>query len=137
VRIVLDTNVLVSAVATRGLCADLFNLVLAEHELILGEKVLSELKRILRQKIRLPAKLIDEYDGLLRQEALLVKEAEILALKIRDRDDLLVLSEAVAGGAEILVSGDRDLLDVEQRLPIQILTPRGLWERLRGNPSPT
>ena len=60
VRVALDTNVLVSAVATRGLCADLFNLVLAEHELIVGETVLTELKRILREKIRVPGKIIDE-----------------------------------------------------------------------------
>jgi len=39
VKVFLDTNILVSGVATRGLCADVIRLVLAEHELITGEVV--------------------------------------------------------------------------------------------------
>jgi uncharacterized protein len=39
-RVFLDTNVLVSAFAARGLCADLFELVLLQHELILSRSVL-------------------------------------------------------------------------------------------------
>jgi hypothetical protein len=37
VKVFLDTNVLVSGFAARGLCADVMRLVLAEHELIMGE----------------------------------------------------------------------------------------------------
>lgn len=39
-RVFLDTNVLVSAFATRGLCADLMRHVLAEHDLITGEVII-------------------------------------------------------------------------------------------------
>lgn len=130
-KIAFDTNVLVSAVATRGLCADLFNLVLAEHELILGESVLAELRRVLREKIHVPTRIIDEYDALLRQEARIVSGRSELAAKVRDTSDEAVLSEAVAGNAEVLVTGDRDLLEVAGKLPLEILDPRGLWERLR------
>jgi predicted nucleic acid-binding protein len=45
----LDTNVLVSAFATRGLCADVLRHVLTEHELLTGEVVLAELRRALRE----------------------------------------------------------------------------------------
>ena len=41
-RVFLDTNVLISAFATRGLGADVVNLVLAEHQLVLGESVLRD-----------------------------------------------------------------------------------------------
>jgi putative PIN family toxin of toxin-antitoxin system len=136
VRVALDTNVLVSAVAARGLCADVFNLVLAEHQLIVGETVLAELRRVLREKIRVPNKIIDEFDALLRQEGLVVTKAKHLAVTIRDLSDVPVLSEAVAGNAEVLVTGDRDLLEVAEKLPIQILSPRGLWELLRHDAPP-
>lgn len=136
-RVALDTNVLVSAVATRGLCADVFNLILAEHELIVGETVLAELRRVLSERIRAPKKLIDEFDVLLRQEARVVKKAEELPVKIRDKSDVPVLSEVVAGEAEVLVTGDRDLLAIVKKLPIQILTPRAFWEQLRENAPPT
>ena len=131
-KVALDTNVLVSAVATRGLCADLFHATLAEHELVVGETVLAELRRVLRQKIRVPADTIDEMDAFLRRRAILVRAAPALAIKIRDSADMAVLAEAVAGGADVFVTGDRDLLDIAAKAPIPILTPRGFWERLRA-----
>jgi predicted nucleic acid-binding protein len=45
VRVFLDTNVLVSAFASRGLCADLLELVLLEHDLVSGQTVLREFTR--------------------------------------------------------------------------------------------
>ena len=133
-RVALNTNVLVSAVATRGLCADVFNLVLAEHELIVGETVLTEVKRVLRERIRVPAKTVEELDALLRQEATIVSNAVPLRPSIRDKSDLPVVSEAVAGHAEVLVTGDKDLLELSEKPPVQILTPRALWEQLRQEP---
>ncbi len=135
-RVALDTNVLVAAVATRGLCADVVNLILAEHELILGEAVLAELKRVLRKKLRVTGVIIDDFDTLLRQESHVVAKAKPFVVTIRDKSDVPVLSEAIAGKAEILITGDRDLLDIAEQLPLQILTPRAWWERLRreGNP---
>ena len=130
-RVALDTNVLVAAVATRGLCADVVNLVLAEHELILGETVLTELKRVLRKKVRVPAVVIDEFDTLLRRESRVVQKAKAVVVAIRDKSDVPVLSEAIAGKAEILITGDRDLLGITEPLALQILTPRAWWEQLR------
>jgi putative PIN family toxin of toxin-antitoxin system len=135
VRIYLDTSVLVSAFATRGLCADILNTVLAEHQLIVGEAALSEVRRVLRHKIRLSAGTVAEVETLLRQQATIVPAAPRLVIKIRDVDDLAILSEAVAGAAEVLVTGDRDLLDLAARAPLPIMTPRGLWELLRSGPA--
>lgn len=135
-RVALDTNVLVSAVATRGLCADIFNLVLVQHQLVVGVTVLNELQKVLRQKIRVPGKIVSELDGLLRREAIIAARASALGIAIRDETDGPVLAEAVAGGAEVLVTGDRDLLEITDKLPIRILTPRGFWEHLRKDAAP-
>jgi putative PIN family toxin of toxin-antitoxin system len=135
VRVALDTNVLIAAVATRGLCADLFHLVLAEHELIVGETVLAELRRKLAEKFRVPAKVIDEFVALIAQEGEIVKKTENLEVAIRDKDDIPVVSEAVAGNAEVLVTGDKDILDVAEELPVRALSPRGFWDELRKNNS--
>ena len=54
-RVFLDTNVLVSAFATRGLCADVLRHILAQHDLIVGEVVIAELRRVLRDRIKIPA----------------------------------------------------------------------------------
>ncbi|MEY2855373.1 MAG: hypothetical protein RL030_2505 [Pseudomonadota bacterium] len=131
-KVAFDTNVLVSAVATRGLCADIFNLVLAEHQLIVGETVLAEMRRVLKQKLRVTDDVIGEFETLLRAEALIVAKAKTTSIPVRDKSDMFVLAEAISGKAEVLVTGDRDLLEVTAKVPLDILSPRGLWERLRA-----
>lgn len=131
-RVAFDTNVLVSAVATRGICSDLFNLVLAEHQLIIGETVLAEVQRVLRQKMRVPDDVIAEFEALLRAEAQVVPKAKTTSIAVRDKADMAVLAEAISGKAEVLVTGDRDLLEITAKVPLDILQPRGLWERLRA-----
>jgi len=66
-RVFLDTNVLVSAFATRGMCADVLRVVLAEHSLVTSEVVLREFGRVLRKRIGLPAGAIKEIDQFLRE----------------------------------------------------------------------
>ncbi len=126
-----DTNVLVSAVATRGLCADIVNVALAEHQLVIGETVLVELRQVLRQKLRLPTVLVTEMDAFLRQHAAVIKAAAKLEVRIRDANDQAILAEAVTGKADVLVTGDQDLLEIAAQAPLKILSPRGFWELLR------
>ena len=131
-RVSLDTNVLVSAFTTRGICADILAVVLAEHQLVLGERVLVELGRVLREKMRMPEDSVVEAEAFLRQEAAVISKGAVVDVSIRDPDDVEVLAQAVEGLADVLVTGDRDLLDVADRLPVEVLSPRGFWEKLHG-----
>lgn len=131
-RVVLDPNVLVSAFATRGLCTDLLHLVLAENELVLGASVLGEPARALGQKLAVPPEVARETDAFLRAEAEVVTEAPALGIPVRDEDDVVVLEQAAAGAADVLVTGDRDLLDLPEPVPMAILSPRGFWDLLRS-----
>jgi len=133
VRVFLDTNVLVSAFATRGLCADVFRHVLAEHDLITGEVVIIELRRVLRDRIKIPAPIIASIEQLLRDQIVIPKPSEPHPLPIRDVDDKWVLASAVVGEAEVLVTGDSDLLDMASRSPVKIVDPRGYWDMVRGS----
>ena len=133
-KVYLDTNVLVAAFATRGLCADVLHAVLAEHQLVTGEAGLAETGRILRQKIRLSREVVAELETFLRQQSTVVRNPRPLSIKLRDTDDLAILAEALAGEADVLVTGDRDLLDIGDGAPLPIVTPRGLWDLLRSNP---
>ena len=129
-RVSLDTNVLVSAFTTRGICADVLVVVLAEHQLVLGERVLTELSRVLSEKMRMPEDSVVEADAFLRHEATVISTGATVDVPIRDPDDLEVLAQAVEGLVDLLVTGDRDLLDVADRLPVEVLSPRGFWEEL-------
>jgi len=131
-RVFLDTNVLVSAFATRGLSADVFRLVIAEHELIVGQIVLDELGRVLEQKIGLPERAIEEALALLEEHRVVPTVDTDPGVEVADPSDARVLATALEAGAEALVTGDRDLLSVKDRVQdLRILDPRGFWEALR------
>jgi len=134
VRVFLDTNVLVSAFATRGLCADVMRDVLAEHVLVTGDFVLQELRRVLRVRLKLPLDTVEGIEGFLREQEVVPKPKTPLGLEVRDPDDRWVLASAVAGRADVLVTGDRDLLELGAKAPLLIVDPRGFWTLLRKIP---
>lgn len=131
-RVCLDTNVLVAAFATRGLCADVLRTVLAEHELVVGDVILAELRRTLASKLKVPADRIEAIEAVLSVVPAVPKPAAPSALVIRDAADRWVLATAVAGAADVLVTGDEDLLVVASESPVRILDPRAFWELLRA-----
>ncbi len=132
-RVFLDTNVLVSAFATRGVCADVLRVVLAEHTLVTGEVVLRELRRVLQTRIGLPPRTVQEIEEFLREHEVAPKPAARASVPKRDPDDQWVLASAIESRADILVTGDRDLLDVAAAVRIRIVDPRGFWELVRRN----
>ena len=130
-KVFFDTNVLVSAYMARGLSADLFRLVLTEHELLTGEVNLLEFRRVLGQRFRVPGFEVAQVERELRNYTIIPKPSASLDLHIRDPDDAWVLASAVRGQSDVLVTGDRDLLDVAESSPIPILNPRDCWQWLR------
>ncbi|MGI8402722.1 MAG: putative toxin-antitoxin system toxin component, PIN family [Gemmatimonadaceae bacterium] len=130
-RVFLDTNVLVSAFATRGLCADLFRSVVVEHDLVLGEVVLEEFRRVLKTRFRVPAKDLRQIEAYLRSYEIVPKPAEPDPIRVRDEADRWVLASAHNAQADVLVTGDSDLLSVADLAQVQIVSPREFWEKLR------
>jgi len=131
VRVFLDTNVLVSAIAARGLCEDLFRHLVASHEVMTGEVNLQELRRILSSRFQASEAQVEIVESQLRDQIDEPLPAAPGAIDIRDPDDGWVLASAEAGAAEMLITGDRDLLAVADQFGIPILSPRAAWERLR------
>lgn len=131
-RVFLDTNVLVSAFTTRGLCFDTLQAVVAEHELVLGETVMAELRRVLPQKMGMPEEIVHETEAFLRREAAVTSEVASLPLQPSDPDDVPVVGEAMAIEAHVFVTGDRALLEIGDEAPLPVLSPRAFWDWLRS-----
>jgi putative PIN family toxin of toxin-antitoxin system len=132
VRVFLDTNVLASAFASRGLCAEVLELVLLDHDLILGRNVVRELEKALREKVRLPVvRSIEIVDFVSSEATQIVDTADPASVNV-DAADALVLGEALAGHADLFVTGDAALLRVAAIGALEIASPRRFWEVLRA-----
>jgi len=131
-RVFLDTNVIVSATATRGLCADVFREVLLSHELIVSEPLFTEVSRILSAKFGADAEMIESVIRILKQDTIFSQPLDSPDVTIRDRDDLLILASALAGRAEVLVTGDKELLALSSIYNLEIISPRQFWEKIVG-----
>jgi uncharacterized protein len=132
VRVFLDTNVLVSAFATRGLCRELVARVVREHELLTSEVVIKEVRRVLKRKLKVDDFTVDETEAFLRNFHVETHVADMPAVSINDQSDLKVLGSAVAARAEVFITGDRELLELGKTIRgLEILDPRRFWERSR------
>jgi putative PIN family toxin of toxin-antitoxin system len=131
-KVMPDTNVLASAVATRGLCADVLREVLAEHELLVCPQILSELQRVLQDKFAVPRQLVNDFIELVRRDSIHCIPGKLQAIRFRDKEDLGILAAAIAGGADVLVTGDKEIQGIGAAGGVKIMSPRDFWEELKG-----
>ena len=131
-KVFLDTNVLVSAFTARGLCTDLLRFLLAEHDVMTGEVNLVELRRVLAEHFHASDRQLAFVERQLRDQMVVPRPTTPSPLPLRDPDDAWVLASAIAGAADVLVTGDKDLLTLAAHSPLAILSPREAWEWLRS-----
>lgn len=127
-KIVLDTHVVITAFAARGLCESVFELCLESYALVVSEFLLCELKDKLSDKLSLPKPTIEEILDLYRRNSHLVEPAAVDIEACRDPEDLAVIGTCVSGGADFLVTGDKELLFLEKIEDTRIVSPRDFYD---------
>lgn len=135
-RVVLDSNVLIAAFATRGLCQSLLEVCLSDHDLFVSEHLLKEVQRNLAIKIKLPTNIIQDIMAFLRDRTMLITPDLVSEDACLDKDDLPILGLAQAASADCIVTGDKDLLVLGRFGEIPIYSPRTFADHLRDKPQP-
>jgi putative PIN family toxin of toxin-antitoxin system len=133
VKVVLDTNVLVAALATRGMCAQLFEHVLTHHEFAADDNLIGEVERALRDKFRAPPDRVAAVVAMLRTHSVVLEPEPLDSPVCRDPDDDRILALCRAVGTDVLVTGDADLLVLHPWEGVPILAPRDFWPFERGS----
>lgn len=130
-RVVLDTNVLVSGLAYPGSVPG--RIVSAWRQggldIVLSRYILDELVRVLPRLARInmtPAEIRDLADSFMML-ADIVEPAGQPDAQLRDPSDQPVLRRLLAAGAQYLITGDKDLLALADRYPVT--TPADFWAR--------
>ena len=126
-RIMLDTNVLISAFVFGGKVREtLIKLFETNCEIYVSEYVDDEFKRILYEKWTARAEKI--YALYRSMDFVFCSSTSEILGHLRDEKDIPVLSDAIYHGADILLTGDKDFLDSGIKMP-QIVSPSELLEK--------
>ena len=131
IRAVLDTNTIVSGVGWGGPPGAVLDAALAgRFEIVTSPTLLDELRRVLNYpKLQEVVGDADELVKFLALAAVLVTPTETVTIS-RDPDDDRLIEAALAANADVIVTGDQDLLTLGSIGQIQVLTPREFVESL-------
>lgn len=129
-RVLFDTNVLVSAVLFGGLPRELLQRALrGEFDVVTSVRLMAEFEEVLVERFNLGPKIAQAVRSEYELLAHVVRPRRVPRIA-RDPDDNEVLAAAVTGAADFIVTGDSDLLALERHGGRAILTPRRFEDQL-------
>lgn len=123
VRVILDTNILISAIGFGGIPREVFLLIIEEKiKGVISQILLVELIEVINKKFPRLIPNLPSIENSINESFLIVHPKESINI-VRDRDDNRVLEAAVEGECDYIVTGDKDLLDLGEFENIKIVTP--------------
>ena len=128
-RVFLDTNVLVSAILTRGLCRDLLRSALEDHQALVSKLVVDELVKVLRDKIGVSELELDKTLMILDGVEVVNDQGGVPQTAGLEPNDAVIFAAALAAEADVFITGDQGILAESHRLPIDVVSPRRFMER--------
>ena len=135
-RVVVDTNVLISAILFGGVSDQVFLAGLrGEIQLITSDPLLKELERVLKNKFKLNVQWVRGVIEEVRNVAEVVEVSSHINIISHPEEDNRVLECAVDGRADFIVAGDaRDILPLKEYGGIKILSPSEFVKHLPATP---
>jgi putative PIN family toxin of toxin-antitoxin system len=126
VRAVFDTNVLIAAFLTEGLCSGL--LIRARKQafnLVLCDDIIREFEGILIKKFKLTSTDISEISAIVSEAASeILHKLNPIPNICRDPNDDMMIACAIDATADYIVTGDEDLLILKKYKDVIIINPR-------------
>lgn len=127
-KIVLDSNVIISAFATRGLCLSIFELSILTNTVVVSQYILSEVERILKNKIKVPNKIVNKIMNYLKETCEILDYKELPKSVCRDKNDDDIIALALSNNINLIITGDKDLLILKKYKHISIISPKEYWK---------
>jgi len=134
-KIVFDSNVLIAAFASRGLADAVIRLSLKKHQIIVSSEILKEIEKAFLSKLKMPAEKVRLLLDFIKLYAVIEKPIPVDPESCRDPNDLHILGLAETATADLIITGDQDLLVLGFYKGIPILSPRRFMENERGSDS--
>ncbi len=130
-RVVLDTNVLISALVFGGKPRQIIELFAEEEiEVAISSEILSELRRKVTTKFPAEAKALESYEALFEEDGEVVKLGGQTVNASQDPDDNKFIETALIGDCDYIISGDKHLLELKSYKGIKIIKPAAFLKRI-------
>jgi putative PIN family toxin of toxin-antitoxin system len=124
VRIVIDSNVWISALVFGGKPRRIFERVITNGwTIIASEEIFTEVRRVLAVKFSDFIEDFESFQAVLQPYVIKIKLGSIRVVVSRDEDDNRVIETAIIGDAAHIITGDKDLLVLLKYNQIDIITP--------------
>ena len=127
-KFVLDTNVLIAAFITSGICHEILEHIIRNHQLVLSDFIVNEFKEKLLNKFHYNEKQVNEALKLLLTRAEMVQVSPLPSRISPDPDDDNIIATAVSANSDCLISGDKDLVHLKQFQKVRIIRPAEFWK---------
>ncbi len=126
-KILLDTNVLISAFLSQGgRSADVIENIKDDHQPYYTQFIIDEFVRVSR-KFGYSANTVDSFGYFIENNYIRGESASNLEAVCRDSDDDQVLADALINKIEVIITGDNDLLILKSYKGIRIIAPKDYW----------
>ncbi len=128
-KIVLDTNVILSALITQGLSSRILDLCIDKHVLFISPWIIDEVLNKLDVKFNIPQKEIKKVNNFLLNAFHLIEPKGKIPTLCKDKDDNNILFLAQFTNSELIITGDKDLLELNNFNNCKIINPRTFMEQ--------
>lgn len=124
-KVVLDSNVYISALLFAGIPYKILNLAIkGKIRLIISREIIKETAGILRNKFYWPEHNIDKFVRRISHVCEIVKTSHKVEVVKDDASDNMIIECAVNGRADLIISGDKHLLRLKAYKGIPIRNPK-------------
>jgi len=127
-RILVDTNVIVSGLITKGACFEILEDLVYSHTPIVTPFVLAECQEVLLQKFHLSKPTIKSLLTVIERYFIKGEKSTKLLNVCRDPNDNQILADALINKVDVILSGDKDLLSIERYEGIKVIAPKDYWK---------
>lgn len=131
----LDTNILISMIIFPGqMFLEMLDVITKQHKLVLSSYVLDELSDVVARKFPKRENALNKFLAAIPYEKFITpSDMDLSVFDIRDAKDYPVLYSAIAAKVDVLITGDKDILTVENIDTPKIMTAREFVERFAEN----
>jgi len=128
-KIVFDTNVLLSAFITQGLSTRVLDICIDYHQLFISEFIINEVVEKLEIRFKVKKNEIKNVKIFLTNAFLKIEPKSEKPAICRDKDDNNILQLADYINAHLIITGDKDLLVLKEFNKTVIVSPRQFMEK--------